>query len=155
MPVFARHLLPVVESRHRPNHRPGGGVPPDARLATVPAQTPTYEPTSPARSLALMAMATVRRRRRPTLPPRWTTPTFGLEVELIRAHLAPIRSRQLLAASFGREAFHGDPSGSGEVDSPVAAAYAVRWLELGDGGPRPRWDVWLAESAPTPQGALG
>jgi hypothetical protein len=76
--------------------------------------------------------------------------SFGREVELIRTHLAPIRSRQVLAASFGREAFHGDPSGSGELESPVAAAYAIRWLELGDGEARPRWDVWLAESAATP-----
>ena len=103
-----------------------------------------------------MAMATVRRLRRPTTrPPRWIAPPFGREVELIRAHLAPIRSRQVLAASFGREAVHGDPSGSGEVDSPVAAAYAIRWLELGDGEARPRWEIWLAEPAPTPARLAG
>ncbi|HET9521456.1 MAG TPA: hypothetical protein VFO73_10455 [Candidatus Limnocylindrales bacterium] len=153
MPVFARHLLPVVESRRRPNHRPGGGVPADARPVPVALGAPTFEPASPARSLAVTAMATLRRLRRPsTLPPRWLASTFGRDVELIRTHLAPIRSRAVLAASFGREAFHGDPSGSGEVDSPVAAAYAIRWLELGDGQARPRWEVWLAESAAAPAG---
>jgi hypothetical protein len=151
MPVFARHLLPVVEARRRPNHRPGGGVPADARGAPASLRAPAFEPASPARSLAIMAMATIRRMQRPsTRPSRWVEFSFGREVELIRTHLAPIRSRPVLAASFGREAFHGDPSGSGELESPVAAAYATRWLELGDGEARPRWDVWLAESAPTP-----
>ena len=148
MPVFARHLLPVVEARRRPKHRPGGGAPTDA--------TPTFEPASPARALAIMAMATLRRTRRPsTRPPHWVDTTFARDVELIRTHLAPIRSRPILAASFGREAFHGDPSGSGEVDGPVAAAYAIRWLELGDGQARPRWEAWLAESAPTPARLAG
>jgi hypothetical protein len=32
----------------------------------------------------------------------------------------------------------------------VTVAYAIRWLELGDGEARPRWDAWLAESAPRP-----
>jgi hypothetical protein len=148
MPVFARHLLPVVESRRWPKHRPGGGVPAAARPAPVELRAPTFEPASPARSLAVMAMATVRRLRRPSaLPLRWTSPVFCREVELIRTHLAPIRSRQVLAASFGREAFHGDPSGSGVDESPVSAAYAIRWLELGDGQARPRWEAWLASAA--------
>jgi hypothetical protein len=159
MPVFARHLLPVVEARRRPNHRPGGGAPVDGTpsfVVVAPLRAPTFEPASPARALAIMAMATLRRTRRPsTRPPHWEDTTFARDVELIRTHLAPIRSRQILAASFGREAFHGDPSGSGEVDGPVAAAYAIRWLELGDGQARPRWEAWLAESAPIPAGLVG
>jgi hypothetical protein len=93
-------------------------------------------------------------------PAQWTGPAFAREVELIRAHLAPIRSRPVLAASFGREAFHGDPSGSGDGSGPVTVAYAIRWLELGDRQARPRWDAWLAECSaapsappPFPQGA--
>lgn len=78
----------------------------------------------------------------------------------MRSHLSPIRGRAVLAASFGREAFHfeafhsdagrgvADPEGMGL--GPVTVAYAIRWLELGDREPRPRWDVWLAESAPRP-----
>jgi hypothetical protein len=74
---------------------------------------------------------------------------FGREVDLIRLHLAPIVSRRGLAASFGREAFHGDidPSiADGETVGPVTVAYAIRWLELGDGASRPPWTVWLDES---------
>jgi hypothetical protein len=60
------------------------------------------------------------------------------ELGLIRGHLAPIRSRQALAASFGRESFHRrepatlDTARARLVKSPVLAAYATRWLELAD-----------------------
>jgi hypothetical protein len=81
------------------------------------------------------------------------TGPFGREVELVRRHLAPIRSRVVLAASFGREAFHVDSAGPPEVAGPVTVAYAIRWLELGDGQERPRWDAWLAESALRPTAA--
>lgn len=60
------------------------------------------------------------------------------EFSLVRAHLAPIRSRPALAASFGRESFHRASSEAAQPDitlltSPVLAAYAMRWLELPDG----------------------
>jgi hypothetical protein len=61
------------------------------------------------------------------------------EFGLVRAHLAPIRSRQSLAASFGRESFHAREPVAVEtaratlISSPVLAAYATRWLELADG----------------------
>ena len=32
----------------------------------------------------------------------------------------------------------------------MAVAYAIRWLELGDRVDRPRFEVWLAESASGP-----
>jgi hypothetical protein len=60
------------------------------------------------------------------------------ELGLIRTHLAPIRSRQALAASFGRESFHRQEAATVEtarariIRSPVLAAYATRWLELAD-----------------------
>ena len=56
----------------------------------------------------------------------------------MRAHLAPIQTRQSLAASFGRESFHRrEPVGAETAvarltSSPVLAAYATRWLELAD-----------------------
>ena len=72
----------------------------------------------------------------------WGEPAFAREVDLVRCHLAPIRSRRGLAASFGREAFHR-PAIERPPDpllvGPVRIAYAVRWLELGDGEPRPGW----------------
>jgi hypothetical protein len=69
---------------------------------------------------------------------------FGREVDLVRLHLAPIRSRPGLAASFGREAFHAEAPGDRADAGPVTAAYAIRWLELGDGIARGSWEAWLA-----------
>jgi hypothetical protein len=98
--------------------------------------------------LALDALRVLRHIRGATFTePAWTEPAFGREIEAIRRQLAPIRSRSGLAASFSREAFNIRRAGmrpeEGEVDSPppgpVRLAYALRWLELGDGQPRPAW----------------
>lgn len=73
----------------------------------------------------------------------------------MRLHLRPVRTRQILAASFGREAFHAGPSiAAGATAAPVAVAYALRWLELGDWVERPAFEIWLAESAPARPGLL-
>ena len=89
-------------------------------------------------SLDARRLAHLLRRRRP--PGRWPGAAFGRHVDLVRGHLAPIASRRLLAATFGREAFHGSRRGPGVLDgSPVRVAYAVRWLELRDGRRRPSW----------------
>jgi hypothetical protein len=96
-------------------------------------------------------------------PPRdagpWGEPAFAREVDRIRAQLAPIRDRRGLAASWGPEAFrvHG-PDPRDAPDAPDApgtharprasrAAYAVRWLELGDGIRRPAWSEFVADPA--------
>jgi hypothetical protein len=67
-------------------------------------------------------------------PPSAATPptemAFSREVDTIRVHLSPIRSRASLAASFEREATRIEA---------VRLAYAIRWLELGDGIARPPW----------------
>jgi hypothetical protein len=97
-------------------------------LATAPAP-------APARALALDALRLLRRLRDPALrPDRWSQPTFRHEIELIRAHLAPLRTRKALAASYGREAFHLSMDDAARHDpGPVRLAYALRWLELGAG----------------------
>jgi hypothetical protein len=151
MRIFARHLLPTVERRRRPNHRLGGGAP----VERVPeVRAPAFEPSSPSRALAVVALAVLRRIGRPEArPTRWTSPGFAREVDLVRLHLAPIRSRPVLAASFGREAFHGHGcvgSDGASAPTPVTVAYAIRWLELGDGAARPGWAAWLAESSAIP-----
>src|SRR5262245_17709490 len=147
MPLSARHLVPVVEPRRRPNHRPGGG--PAARFDPPPP--PPFEPESPNRALALTALSVIRNSRRPTeRPAAWSLPGFAREVDLVRLHLLPVRSRQVLAASFGREAFHAGPSTATSAGGAVAVAYAIRWLELGDRVERPAFEVWLAESASGP-----
>lgn len=76
----------------------------------------------------------------------WSSLAFTREVEVIRCHLAPLRNRRSLTASFGREAFQTlelyqyRPSSLG----PIRAAYAIRWLELGGGASLPGWSSLLA-----------
>ncbi len=96
---------------------------------------------APARALALDALRLLRRLRDPARrPDRWSEPSFARQIELVRVHLAPLRSRQALAASYGREAFHItlDPSARDDP-SAVRLAYALRWLELGDSATGPSW----------------
>jgi hypothetical protein len=52
------------------------------------------------------------------------------DVERVLAHLAPIRTREALAASYAREGFHR-LGGPGPGDDAVTLAYAIRWLDLG------------------------
>jgi hypothetical protein len=99
-----------------------------------------------ARALALDALRVVRALRDPSRrPPRWSQPGFGAEVEVVRRHLAPVRTRQTLAASYGREAFHIAATLDAERDdpSPTRLAYALRWMELRDGATGPSWPTLL------------
>jgi len=102
---------------------PGGGV-------RAPAPVP-----APARALALDALRLLRRLRDPARrSARWAQPSFRREIELVRTHLAPLRTRKALAASYGREAFHLAIDDVGRDDpGAVRLAYALRWIELGDG----------------------
>jgi hypothetical protein len=94
---------------------------------------------APARALALDALRLLRRLRDPgRLPEKWSQPAFSREIELVRAHLAPLRSRKALAASYRREAFHLALDETAKDDpGAVRLAYALRWLELGPGDLRP------------------
>ena len=83
-------------------------------------------------------------------PAAWSLPGFAREVDLVRLHLRPVSTRQVLAASFGREAFHAGPPCASSPKGPVAVAYAIRWLEVGDHVVRPAFEIWLAESATGP-----
>ena len=79
----------------------------------------------------------------------------------MRLHLGPVRTRAGLAASFGREAFNiaadaerqsravPGAAASTRPIGPVHVAYALRWLELGDGRHRPAFLAWLGD--PTEQ----
>jgi hypothetical protein len=137
MAVLTRNMLPVVEPRRRPTHR-------DLAQATALAQR---RPPTPARTFTVIALTTLRRAAHPDRrPPRWAAPAFAREVDLVRLHLGPIRTRLGLAASFGREAFHADIAPNADSGGPVTAAYAIRWLELGDGIARPPWATWLGDA---------
>jgi hypothetical protein len=109
--------------------------------------TPTLHASvpAPARALALDALRVTRLLRDPSRrPERWAQPGFAAEVEQIRRHLAPVRTRQTLAASYGREAFHLALTRSDHTDpSPTRLAYALRWLELRDGATGPSWQSLL------------
>jgi hypothetical protein len=120
----------------RPGELEGGmhALRPGALLSPGP---PTLQPPvpAPARALALDALLLIGLLRDPARrPARWQPASFGAEVERIRRHLAPVRSRQTLAASYGREAFHFAPARQDRADpTAVRLAYALRWLELRDG----------------------
>lgn len=74
----------------------------------VPSQTGVEPPRVPDETLDRDAVRLTALLGRPEhLPPRWSAPTFVREVELVRCHLRPIRTRTSLSASFSREAFHG------------------------------------------------
>ena len=109
-----------------------------------PVSTASVPP--PARALALDALRIARLLRDPgRRPARWNRPGFGAEVELIRRHLAPVRTRRTLAASYGREAFHLTATRADRADpSPTRLAYALRWLELRDGATGPSWQTLLS-----------
>ena len=108
-------------------------------LASAPAPVPD-------RALALDAL---RLRRALAAsegrPAPWFEPRFAREVELVRAHLAPLRSRRSLTASFSREAFQGLDTAVAPPIGPVRAAYAIRWLELGGSARLPAWAHLLGE----------
>jgi hypothetical protein len=118
---------------------PGVLLPPGG--ACVPEPAP-----APERALALDAIRLRRGLRDPIRRPApWGDVQFARDVELIRCHLAPLRNRRSLSASFGREAFQ-----SLEFERPVPlplgpirAAYAIRWLELGSGANLPGWTSLL------------
>lgn len=131
--------------------RPGDGeggisvTSPGVLLSPVAPFVPASVP-APARALALDALRIARLLRDPSRrPERWAQPSFGAEVELIRRHLAPVRTRRTLAASYGREAFHLAPTRADNADpSPTRLAYALRWLELRDGSIGPTWQSLLS-----------
>jgi hypothetical protein len=121
-------------------HAQGPGVLLSPGTPTLQASAP-----APARALALDALRVTRLLHDPSRrPERWEQPGFGAEVEQIRRHLAPVRTRQSLAASYGREAFHLALTRSDHADpSPTRLAYALRWLELRDGATGPSWQSLL------------
>jgi hypothetical protein len=155
--------MPTIAGRSvQPELHPTSGnsdVSPSRRRPRQPFDAPPAPP-SPARELARRALDVLRQARLASPPERWLRPGFGREVDLVRLHLGPVRTRAALAGSFGREAFNiaaddrrpGAPrpnraveSGEGPSIGPVHVAYALRWLELGDGRRRGTFIEWLAD----------
>jgi len=130
----------------------GDRLPLDGLLPSSGIPVPDPAP-APHRALALDALRLKRglrdNRRRPA---SWGDAAFAREVELVRCHLAPLRNRRSLTASYGREAFQTlDVARSRPATlGPIRAAYAIRWLELGTGASLPAWS-----SLVTLEGAAG
>lgn len=124
----------------------GRSTPPDGLLPSGGAPAPVPAP-APHRALALDAIRLRQGLRDPLRRPEpWDDAGFAREVELIRCHLAPLRNRRSLTASFGREAFQSlEPKRAAALPlGPIRAAYAIRWLELGSGARLPTWPNLLA-----------
>jgi len=105
----------------------------------------------PVGSLAEDTLALLHALRSTRRPARWLAPAFVAEVALVRAHLVPILDRGTLSSSFEREAFHPPSQTSSTTAARMSAtriAYAIRWLELGDGEPRPAWTALLESGTP-------
>jgi hypothetical protein len=124
----------------------GDASPLEVLLPSSGALAPAPAP-APHRALALDAIRLRRALRDPKrLAGRWAEPAFAREVELVRFHLAPLRRRSGLTASYGREAFQalgGAEANPAEALGAVRVAYALRWVELGDGRQRPAWSKLL------------
>jgi hypothetical protein len=148
MPIVVRRGRSVAEPRSRllrferpPTVDPG---------ATAIGRT-AVEPDSRHELARLALDVVVRTSEPPAVPARWRTVPFGREVDRTRAQLGPIRSRESLATSYAREASIAatrpatvDGFSAPATPGPVRVAYAVRWLELGDGRSRPSWAAIVA-----------
>jgi hypothetical protein len=131
---------------------------PTSDLAGLSALGAPADESDPRHELARLALDLVVRTAEPAdLPTRWTTDPFGREVDRTRGQLAPIRSRAALLASFSREASIAVTRGvieTGLPAGPVRVAYAIRWLELGDGRRRPAWASFVAGPVEIVAGAI-
>jgi hypothetical protein len=151
MPTVVREPGPHQTAVPRSGHSApvGRSAPPDGLLPPGGASAPGPTP-APHRALALDALRLRRGLRDPVRRPEpWDEAAFAREVELIRCHLAPLRNRRSLTASFGREAFQSLEFQRPEALplGPIRAAYAIRWLELGGGSALPSWSQLLATGA--------
>lgn len=146
--------MPIVVRRGRVVAEPRSRLLRFERPSTVTAAagavgTPSTGP-DPRHELARLALDVVVRTAAPIdVPTSWLRPGFALEVDRTRAQLAPIRTRKGLMTSFAREAsiaatrvppgLAATASAAQPPPGPIRVAYAIRWLELGDGRPRGPW----------------
>lgn len=151
MPIVVRRGRVIAEPRSRLLRF---DRPTTATTATGAVGVPVAD-DDPRHELARLALDVVIRTAAPIeVPASWLRPGFALEVDRTRAQLAPIRTRKGLMASFSREASiaatrippglpttmpAGQPAPAQPPPGPIRVAYAIRWLELGDGRPRGPW----------------
>jgi hypothetical protein len=138
---------------------PSEPVPPVAppTSSTAPARRPIRRrimaapAPSPEQTLAARARE-VLQRRGASPPARWLLPGFARDVDAFRRQLVPLHDRRMLSASFERESTRlaalrrlaVNAAAAPLPMSPLEAAYAVRWLELADGGDAlPPWVAFV------------
>jgi hypothetical protein len=144
MPIVARPTGPgATAALAADGHASLGCAPSAGELLPSGDATGLGPVQAPHRTLALDALVVTRTLRdHPRDADPWGEPAFAREVDLIRSQLMPIRDRRGLAASFEREAFQS-PEFAGPREPAtmraVRVAYALRWLELGDGILRLGW----------------
>jgi hypothetical protein len=148
MTIVARRGQALAEAR-----------PPPLRFDRPPAGASAgADPLDDHHVIARLALDLVVRTAEPAdLPARWTTYPFGQEVDRTRGQLAPLQSRSALLDSFRREASVAATRGAVEAGlppGPIRVAYAIRWLELGDGRTRPAWASIVAGAVELVTGAL-
>ena len=147
MSIVARRGRVIAEPRSRLLRFERPAVPAAVGTIGMPPLDPRIGPRDgddPRHELARLALDLVVRTTAPlAVPPRWESVAFGREVERTRGQLAPIDTRSALADSFSREASvavtRSAPVSPDRPPGPVRVAYAIRWLELGDGRGRPSW----------------
>ena len=145
MPTVAYQPGPDPSTDVRPAGEPTAADPPGPPEDLLPSGgSAVLAPAlAPHRALALEARLLLRiLRDRPRDAGPWGGPAFAREVDAVRVQLRPIRDRRGLAASYGREAFRMPEARRGDTAltlRPTGVAYALRWLELGDGQARPGW----------------
>lgn len=161
MSIVARRGRVVAEPRSRllRFERPADSAAAGAIGVTLPPSTTPASADDTRHELARLALDLVVRTTEPlTIPRRWESVPFEREVERTRAQLAPIETRSALAASFSREASiavtRAAPVSAERPPGPVRAAYAIRWLELGDGRRRPGWALLIRGGADDLAGVL-
>ena len=142
-------VTPIEPARHA--EAPTTGAVPPRR----PVRRRLVVAPSPSAEAALVARAAEVLRARATRPPaRWLLPGFARDVDLVRRQLGPLRDLRMLVASYERESARlaalrrlaADPSAPPPPLDPLEAAYAVRWLELSDGGVAlPSWPEFVAD----------
>lgn len=133
-------------------------VPPAEAPGVVPSRRPVRRrivaaPTPSAEQSLVARAAEVLRARAGRPPARWLLPGFAGDVDQVRRQLGPLRDSAMLVASYERESarlaalrrFSSDPAAPPLPLDPLEAAYAVRWLELTDGGVAlPPWSAFVA-----------
>jgi hypothetical protein len=142
-------VTPIEPARHT-EAPPTGAVPSRRPVRRRPVVAPP-----PSAEAALVARAAEVMRARAGNPPGpWRLPGFARGVDLVRRQLGPLRELGMLVASYERESARlaamrrlaANPAAPPPPLDPLEAAYAVRWLELSDGGMAlPAWAVFIGD----------